>query len=281
MKKILMMTCAGFLLGSMITGCDKVPVGAVGIKVNNLGSDKGVEEKQVLGTGWYWVGFTKTLYTFPTFMQTRKWEGNESFTFQTSDGMVIGAPISLSYSVDPDKVPVLFQTYRKGLDEITDTYIHNIIRDALVLSGSTMSVDQVYGPGKGKFLDDVQKFVTAKLSPMGIKIDQVSLIGHFELPQSVVQSINLKIQATQQAQQRENEVATATAEAAKAVAKAKGEADSRTIEAQAEAKANLIIAQSLTKELVSYQAIMKWNGALPTYQGGGAVPFINIGDVKN
>lgn len=271
MKKVLLLATTILTLSA----CDKVPVGAVGIKVNNLGDDKGVDT-QVLGTGWYWVGFTKTLYTFPTYMQTRKWEDREGFSFQTVEGLVVNAGLSISYQVDPTKVPVLFQTYRKGLDEITDIYIHNIIRDALVLSGSTKTIDQIYGAGKAALLAEVQKMVSEKIRPMGINVDQVSLVGQFDLPQTVVQSINAKIQATQQAQQRENEVATATAEAAKAVAQAKGEADSRTIKAKAEAQANQIIAQSLTSELVSYQAIMKWNGQLPTYTGSGAVPFINV-----
>ena len=272
MKKILLITATAIALSA----CDKVPVGNVGIKVNNMGGDKGVNA-EVLGTGWYWVGFTKSMYVFPTYMQTRKWEGNEEFQFQTVEGLMIGAPISISYSVEPSKVPLLFQTYRKGLEEITDIYIHNIIRDNLVIAGSTRTVDDIYGAGKAKLLTDLQALVAAKLEPMGIHIDQVSVVGGFTLPQTVVQSINLKIQATQQAQQRENEVATAKAEAQKAVAVAQGEADSRTIKARAEAQANVVVAQSLSSELVQYNAILKWDGKLPETMAGGALPFLNLG----
>lgn len=262
------------LLAGLLAACSRVPVGNVGIKVNNLGGDKGVKD-EVLSTGWYWVGVTKTLFTFPTYMQTRKWEAGEEFKFQTIEGLVVGAPISISYSVDPAKVPLLFQTYRKGLEEITDIYIHNIIRDDLVIVGSTRTIDQIYGAGKADLLKELQKAVSNKLSPMGINVDQVSVVGGFSLPETVVQSINAKIQATQQAQQRENEVATAKAEAQKAVAVAQGEADSRTIKAQAEAKANQILASSITPELVKYQEIIKWDGKLPTFTGN-SVPFINL-----
>lgn len=272
MKKMTKMMACVALLG--LADCSKVPVGAVGIKVNNMGGDKGVEQ-QVLGTGWYWVGFTKSLYTFPTFMQTKKWEGSEMFSFQTGDGMVVKAPISLSYSVDPEKVPVLFQTYRKGLDEITEVYIHNIIRDALVEAASTRSVDDVYGTGKVKLLADVTKRVSDKIGPLGIKVDQVSLVGQFDLPDNVVTSINNKIQATQQSQQRENEVATAKAQAQIATAEAQGKADARTIQAAAEAKANALISASLTQQLVAYEALQKWDGKLPTVSGG-STPFINL-----
>lgn len=272
MKKSLLLAAAALI---SVASCDKVPVGNVGIKVNNLGGDKGVND-EVLGTGWYWVGMTKSMYIFPTYMQTRKWEGKEEFQFQTVEGLIVGAPISISYSVNPEKVPVLFQKYRKGLEEITDIYIHNLIRDALVVSGSTRSIDQIYGAGKAKLLEEVQKEVADKIGPMGINVDQISVVGGFSLPETVVQSINLKIQATQQAQQRENEVATAKAEAQKAVAVAQGEADSVTIKAKAQATANQILAQSLSAELVQYNAIGKWDGALPQTMAG-AMPFINVG----
>jgi regulator of protease activity HflC (stomatin/prohibitin superfamily) len=271
MKKALLTAC---VLLSLAT-CDKVPVGSVGVKVSTLGDNKGVAT-EVLGTGWYWVGFTQTLFSFPTFMQTHKWEGKDEFQFQTVEGLIVGAPISLSYSVEPSKVPTLFQTYRKGLEEITEIYIHNIIRDNLVLVGSTRTIDQIYGAGKAQLLVDLQKAVIAKLEPIGIHVDQVSIVGGFRLPPSVVESINLKIQATQQAQQRENEVATAMAEAQKAVAVAKGAADSRLITAQAEAQANIIVSKSISEELIRYTAIGKWDGKLPETLASETVPFLSL-----
>lgn len=277
----------GMLAVAMIVAlaaCDKVPVGNVGIKVSNLGGDKGVGE-EVLGTGWYWVGMTQTLYTFPTFMQNYVWSASanegaaydESFSFQTVEGLSVSADIGIAYQVDPKKIPVLFQTYRKGLDEIRDIYLRNIVRDALVNAASTKPIESVYGAGKADLMKQVKADVKAKVEPLGLIVDELSWVGNLRLPKTVETAINSKIQATQQAQQRENEVATARAEAAKAVAVATGQADSRTLQAKAEAQANTIISQSLTPELVQYQAIMKWNGELPTYTGGGAMPFINVG----
>lgn len=279
MRKILIAATAVLALSA----CDKVPVGNVGIKVNNMGTDKGVEQ-QPLGVGWYWVGFTKTLYTFPTFMQNHVWtrsstEGSpsdDSFSFQTIEGLSVNADIGISYQIEPEKVPNLFQTYRAGLDEIRNIYLRNIIRDSLVKSASKRPIESVYGAGKADLLEDVKKEVSGKVGGLGIIIHELSWVGDLRLPDTVVASINAKIEATQKAQQRENEVQTAKAEAAKAVAQAQGEADSRTINAKAEAAANRIIAESITPELVKYQAVLKWSGNLPTYNGGGAIPFIEV-----
>ena len=273
------------IFASSLMACDKVPVGNVGIKVSNMGSDKGVED-QVLGTGWYWVGFTNNMYTFPTFMQNYVWSKNphegspndESISFQTADGLSVSADVGIAFQVIPDKIPVLFQTYRKGLDEIRDVYLRNIVRDAIVTAASTRPIESVYGAGKTALLREAQKEVVEKVEPLGIKIDQLSWVGELRLPQSVVDSINAKIQATQNASRVENEVASAKAEAAKTVAKAQGDTDSRMLQANAEAKANTIIAQSLTPELVQYKALTQWDGKLPTMMGGnGVIPFINVG----
>lgn len=266
-----------------LTACDNVPVGNVGIKVNNMGSDKGINDN-VLGVGWYFMGVGNTLYTFPTFMQNYVWaksphEGashDESISFQTVEGLSVNADVGISYQVDPKKVPVLFQTYRKGIDEIRDIYLRNIVRDAIVTEASTRTIESVYGAGKADLLKHVKAEVKAKVDPLGLIIDEISWVGELRLPETVVQSINSKIQATQQAQQRENEVATAKAEAAKAVAQAQGEADSRLIKAKADAEANKILSQSITATLVQYQTVIKWDGKLPVYSGGQSVPLLNL-----
>ena len=100
-----------------LVGCDRVEPGNVGIKVNKLGDDKGVGE--VVGVGRYWTGWNTEVYIFPTFKQMKTYE--DAFNFQMSDGTTIGYHIGVAYKVDPTKVTTVFQTYRKGVDDITDT----------------------------------------------------------------------------------------------------------------------------------------------------------------
>lgn len=275
-----LLLCVFTLLFS--SGCSKVPAGHVGIKVNLLGSSKGVETEQ-LGVGRYWIGINEELYTFPTFTQNSVWtadkrEGSpddESITFQTVEGMSVNADVGISYSVIPEKVPAVFQKYRKSLDEITDVYLRNMVRDAFVAIASTQTIENVYGAGKAEMLKVVEESVRKQCEGMFI-IERIYLISDLRLPDKVVDSLNKKIEATQKAQQRENEVREAKAEAEKAVAKAEGEARSITLMADAQAKANIIIAKSLTPELVSYKAIERWDGKLSTTMAGGAVPFLPI-----
>lgn len=285
--KIRTVALLGVLLGGL-AACSYVPAGNVGVKVNMLGSDKGVDT-EVLPVGRYWIGMNEELYLFPTFMQNYVWtkdaqEGSpndESISFQTADGMTANADIGISYSIDPEKVSIIFQTYRRGVDEITDTFLRNMVRDAIVKEASNKPIEYVYGAGKAELLASVQKDVMDQVTPIGIKIDKIYWIGEIRLPQTVIDSINNKNAATQMAQQRQNEVAQAKAEADKKIEDARGQAESILRVAEAQAKANRLLADSLSAEFVQYQAITKWDGQLPKMTGSSAIPFIDVTSQAN
>ncbi|WP_219622928.1 SPFH domain-containing protein, partial [Vibrio parahaemolyticus] len=126
-----------------MTGCSKITAGHVGIKVNLLGGDKGVQAEEV-GVGRYWVGVNEELYSFPTFSQNYVWtasetegsENDESISFQTIEGLAVNADVGITYRIDPTKVSKIFEKYRRGVDEITDVYLRNMVRDALVEKAS-------------------------------------------------------------------------------------------------------------------------------------------------
>ena len=271
------------LLALTVAACDRVPAGNVGVKVNLLGGEKGVDT-EVLGVGKYWIGINEELYLFPTFMQNYVWtkdatessSNDESISFQTADGMTANADVGISYSIDPTKVTDIFQTYRRGIDEITDTFLRNMVRDALVTEASNKPIEFGYGAGKSELMAAVQKRVSDQVAPIGIKIDKIYWIGDIRLPQTVIDSINAKNAATQMAQQRQNEVAQAKAEADKKIEDARGTAESILRVAEAQAKANRLLADSLSAEFVQYQAITKWDGVLPKFTGSAAVPFIDV-----
>lgn len=269
------------LLLTLLPACSKVPAGNVGVKVYLLGGSKGVDTEQ-LSPGRYYIGINEELYLFPTFTQNYNWDkaGNydESISFQDRQGLTISADVGISYKADPAKVALLFQTYRKGIDEITQTYLRNMVRDALVTVASTRDIESIYGPGKAELLTKVEERVRAQVQPLGILVERLYWVGQMRLPATVVSAIDAKIKATQFAQQRANEVAAAKAEADKAVEQARGEAESTLLRAKAEAESIRIKGDALAQNprLVEYTAIEKWDGKLPTYNGSGAVPFISM-----
>ena len=294
MKRTLWVALAAMALSA----CSKVPAGNVGVKVYLLGSSSGVDSEE-LGPGRYWIGFNEDLFLFPTFTQNYTWTrepdesgdaADESITFQTVEGLSVNADIGISYRIDPTKVNTVFQKYRRGVSEITDTFLRNMVRDALVEASSDQPVEYVYGAGKAALMDEVQETVTSQVSDIGIIVEKIYWIGDLRLPSNVTAAINAKIQATQMAQQRENEVAQARAEANKVIEEARGvaessltraRADAQAIELRGNAEAAAIKARGdalrANSDLVQLQAVEKWDGKLPTsIVPGSALPFVQI-----
>ena len=284
MKKLMIAALLGVSLLSL-AACGKVPAGNVGVKVYLLGGSKGVDQ-ETLSPGRYYIGWNEELYLFPTFTQNTAWTAgsnpelgsanDESIAFQSKEGMVVSADIGISYRIEPDKVPLVFQKYRRGVEEITDTYLRNMVRDALVSESSKLPVEAVYGEGKTALMAKVEENVRAQVRDIGIVIERIYWVGNLVLPGEVTASINAKLQATQKAQQRRNEVEQSKAEADKIIEEARGEAESIKLKAIAQSEANKRINESLTDELVRYKALEKWDGVLPRMTGGGAVPFIDV-----
>lgn len=287
------MNKCNIVLGLLMLGtlnachCATVQPGHVGIKVNMLGSSQGVDHEQ-LTVGWHMLTMNESFYDFPTFEQNYVWtksanEGNkgvdESFTFQTRDGLTVGADIGITYHIDADKVPAVFQKFRRGVEEITDIFIHNYVRDALNDTAGSLPIESVYGEGKVALMQNVQARVAEQVAPLGITVVRIYVVGAFRLPESITTSINAKIAATQLTQQRDNEVKQTEAEAKKAVAAAQGRAQSLLLEAEAQSKANRILSDSITTTLVEYERVKKWNGQMPQYTGGGT-PLIQMSSAK-
>lgn len=273
-KKIMFTMAIVFATMFSFTSCSKVESGYVGVKVDLLGSDKGVQN-EVLGVGRYWIGVNEELYKFPTYQvnyvytreETEGSPTNEEFTFQTNEGMICSADLGLSMHFDANQISKMFQTYRKGEDEIRGVVVRMKIRNALNRVASTMPVQYVYGEGKGKLIDSVELIIKKELEPTGIVIDDINLIGAIRIPQQIEEALNLKVKMTQDAQRAQNEVAKSIAEADIRTAKARGEADAKKILADGEAYYNRTVSGSLTPQIVEMKRLEKWDGVYPTTYG--------------
>jgi len=276
MKKILL----GVLFIATILSCQRVPVGHVGIKVFLLGQQKGIDSIE-LGVGRYYIGMNEELYIFPTYQQNYVWtagkdEGSsndESFTFQTSEGMSVNTDLGIEYHINPTNVTAIFSKYRKGVEELTDIVLRNAVRDAFNNTASRYPVEYVYGEGKTDLLKEVLKQIQTRFSSQGIIVDNLYYIGSIRLPENVVTALNNKVQAIQDADKAKNELE-----------KTKWEAEKTVVKASAEAKANQVLSSSINNSLIEWRrieleekAIDKWNGALPgTMIPGGSLPFVNL-----
>jgi len=296
-KRLSMLVILVVFLAMFGSSCTRIPAGYTGIKVNLYGDKRGVSDINIV-TGWvFYNPLSQQIYKFPTFMQTAVWtkdkrEGSpydESITFQTNDGLTINADIGMNYYFIASKVPELFEKFRRKPKEIEATYLRTKIREAFVYVASNYTAEE-FIRNKAKFLQDVKDHIAKELEENGFKIDTLSFIGSPRVPATLLRSIEAKIRATQLAEQKKRELEQARADAEKLVAKKEGEARARIaeakgiaqaklIQAKAIAEANKMIAQSLTKELVLYEAIKKWDGIQPKVVGSKQL-ILDIGKLK-
>lgn len=94
------------------TSCERINAGYAGIKVNNYGAQRGVEDVPLV-TGWVWYNpMTQNVVEYPCFVQTAAWDGDEAFTFNLSGGIIAKADISFSYQFTYEKVPAFWIKFR-------------------------------------------------------------------------------------------------------------------------------------------------------------------------
>lgn len=277
MKKIVLFSM--FLLTIVsFSSCQKVPAGNVGIKFYLLGKNKGVDYES-LSPGRYWIGINEELFLFPTYRQNKVWTDmetkesptKEGFVFQSIEGMKLTADVGIEYQINSSDVPLIFEMYKKGCEEITNVVLRNAVRDAFSQAASTRTTECMYGEGKVEFINEVKRIATAKAAEKHIQLNDIYLLGNMGIPSGVTDALNNKIAAKQRAEQRENELREAEAQAKKDVAQAEGQAQSILVKSKAEAEANRVLSASITPTLVEYEKIKKWNGVMPQVTGGTSI----------
>src|SRR2546422_8954844 len=131
---------------------------------------------------------------------------------------------------------------------------------------------------RGQLQGQIQDNLQHEMNKMGFVVDKVNL-GASHLPDAIEKQMQQKMAAQQQAQQAEYELQRQQTLAKAKVAEAEGDAQATLVKAKAQAEANKLLQQSLTALLIQNKAIERWNGTLPQFTGGGAVPFPNPKDL--
>lgn len=279
-----------WVLSAFLISAIRIEAGYTGIEVNLAGSQRGASQIPIR-TGWvFYSPLTTQIIEFPTFVQTVKWtkdvnEGhpiNEEMGFNSKEGMEIFADTSLSYAIEPTKVPDFYVKYRvNNLDVFTHGILRDIVRNSLNEVASTYTVEDIYGEKKAQFLHQVEQEIQAKVSNVGVGVQQFGFIGAPRVPAVIATAITAKAQAIQEAERATNQLATTQAEAAKKIAEAQGDAKSTVTRAQGEADANRIRQSSITPQLLELRRlenqrayIDKWNGQLPSVQAGQGTGFL-------
>jgi regulator of protease activity HflC (stomatin/prohibitin superfamily) len=266
MRNILIGVGVFFTLTFLFFSCERIDAGHVGVKVNQYGDNKGVDDVVAVTGMVFYNPFTTAIYEFPTYIQHKEYKGENSFVVNSKDGSEFSVSPIMNYSVQRDKVPLIFSKYRRPLEDIEEGFLKTAVYDAFRLATNKYTADELIS-NRAVFEVEVRRLLDGQLLKEGFIINQFT--SNLIYPETFKKSIEAKNNAVQAALRAENEVKTAEAQAKIKVATAEGNAQAMLTSAKAEAESNRMKQVTLTPLLLQLEYINKWDGKLPVY---GEVP---------
>ena len=256
------------MISMMFTSCgyERIDAGYEGIKVNLYGDDKGVDDiTLVTGAVWY-NPITTAVYEYPTFVQTVDYA---PFSINAKDGSSFTVDPTISLKIVDGKSAEVFKKYRKeDITEVINTTLYNYVRNAFRIQLNNYTTDELVSK-REEFEKAIEERLSTELLAENFKLEQMT--SGLQYPQTLVNAIDAKNAAVQEAQKSQNEVLKIKAEAEKLIAAANGKAQALKIKGDAEAEYNRKIAASLSPLIVQQMMLDKWDGKLPVY---GTMPTL-------
>lgn len=260
-----------FAISFQSCACSVIDNSEVGIKFNKFSlTEQGKLEAESVTGYIFYNPITTAVFKYPVYIQRVDYP---AFSVTTKDAAIFSMDPLLAYQIDRSKATEIFTKYRRSLQDIESGYMRTCIWDAYRITANKYTADELMA-SRAQFEDEVRDMLNTSLGAEGFMISEFT--SQIDPPQSLRQTIDAKLAAIQSALKAENEVKEAEANAKIAIAKAQGVAEATKIEADGEAYYNRTVAASLNELLVRQYAIEKWNGELPTYNGSGSIPFVNV-----
>jgi regulator of protease activity HflC (stomatin/prohibitin superfamily) len=229
---------ATFCLLILLSSCYVIDQTEVGV-IKTLGK---VSDEPVYPGLHFKIPAIQSVITMPTTVQvldmTQK--NGHSIKALTSEGLPVIIDVTLQYHIDPEKAPQIYSEFKDPKAWIYST-TRAKVRDII----AQYKAEQLYSDKRVEAQQKIMTDVSETLAKKGIIVDAL-LIRNVELPHQVVDAIEQKLKAQQEAEKMKFEVQ-----------KAKLEAQKKIVEANATAEANRILAESIRQnpEVLEYKKL--------------------------
>lgn len=244
----------------------KIPANSVGI----LYSPFNGTSENALNEGFHSKNIFDSVYVITTEIQTMN-VGN--ITTQTKDAQYITTTLDIKYRVNPSNAYVVFKQYRT-LDNMSSALIAPTTQRILELITTEYNVMDILGEKRGEIYSKLEADLSKEFDMYGVEFYSISIVD-MDAGDAIEKAIEDEAVAKKQVetakQNLEKTKTEAQAQSVKAQAEqdaAKIEAETKLIEAEAEKKANEMLNESLTDEVLRKEWIAKWDGRTPTYYAG-------------
>lgn len=181
------------------------------------------------------------------------------YEVSSKDMQTVKTSISVQYRInDPLNI------YRRFINQYKTRLIEPRMAEVVQASTASYTIEELVSK-RQELSHKIHSTLKEDLKEFGVQVIKISITNH-DFSDEYEKAIEAKKAAEQEAQkvEIENNQKIKTAEANLKVK-------------ELEARANTMLTQSLTREVLQKQWIEKWDGKLPQYQGGDASPILNMG----
>jgi len=228
----------------------------------------GAVQKDVLEEGLH---FRVPIMQEIALMDVKVQKAETAATAASADLQDVNSIVAINYHIIPDKVNIVYQSI--GI-HFKERMIDPAVLEVVKAVTAKYSAEELIT--KRPAVSDAMKLsLTERLLAHNIAVDAFSIVG-FSFSKIFMEAIESKQTAEQLALKAKRDLDRIKIEAEQTITAAKAEAESLRLQ-RANISPDLI---ELRKIEANLKAIDKWNGILPQVTGGGAVPFIGVGDIQ-
>lgn len=252
----------------------KIPANHVGIVYSPFGGTK----TETLSEGFNTKNPLDKIYKISTEVQTKT---VSNLTTQTKDAQYVTSILDIKYKVSASNAYVIFKQYRT-LDKMSENLIVPTTQRVLEHITTTYNVIDILGEKRNEIYAELEMGLAEEFAEYGVEFVSITL-NDMDAGEALEAAITAEAVAKKEVETAEQNLLKAETEAKQKSVQAKAEqeaakieAETKLIEAEAEKKANELLNQTLTEEILRMEFISKWNGQLPTYMGGEADLMLNM-----
>lgn len=195
-------------------------------------------------------------------IKVQKYENKDALSTSTKDMQIVNnIKVSINYQIDGTNVVEL---YKKVGINYSNTILEPAIQETIKGVISKYTSEELVTK-RSEISLDINNTLNERIKNYGINSVSVA-INNFDFSEAYNQAIEQKAVAEQNVLKAQQELE-----------QAKVEAEKKVVEAEATNKANELLKQNVTDEVLMKQFIEKWDGKLPTtYAGDDILKMFNL-----
>ena len=226
----------------------------------------GAVQKDALGEGLH---FRIPIMQRVVIMDVKVQKSLTNAAASSSDLQEVSSEVALNYHIVPDKANLVYQSIGIYFKErIIDPAVQEVVKAVTARYTAEELITK-----RPAVSEAMRANLAERLLAHNMAVDAFSIVG-FSFSKIFMEAIESKQTAEQLALKSKRDLDRIKIEAEQRITTAKAEAESLRLQ-RANISTDLI---ELRKIEANLKAIEKWNGILPQVTGGGAIPFIGVGE---